>query len=94
MKIKTKNAKNGVMSTVNLALHKDLLLKTPKREVRLEWWKSKKLHMERHYEGSHILFLESRAQSIVLQIYISILPFIVDLKFGKILNIYEKSHTQ
>ena len=34
MKIKTKNAKNGVTSTVNLALHKDLMLKTPKREVR------------------------------------------------------------
>ena len=40
MKIKTKNAKNGVMSTVNLALHKDLsqdlILKKPKTEVRLE----------------------------------------------------------
>ena len=31
----------------------------------------KKLHMERHYEGSHILFLESRAQSMSLQIFIS-----------------------
>ena len=31
MKIKTKNAKNGVMSTVTMALHKDLLLKTPNR---------------------------------------------------------------
>ena len=30
MKIKTKNAKNCVTSTVNLALHKDLILKTPK----------------------------------------------------------------
>ena len=36
MKIKTKNAKNGATSTVNLALHKDSILKTPKREVRLE----------------------------------------------------------
>ena len=40
MKIKTKNAKNGVTSTVNLALHKDLnqdlILKKPKKEVRLE----------------------------------------------------------
>ena len=72
MKIKTKNAKNGVTSTVNLALHKNLVLKIPKREVRLEWWKWKKLHMERHYEGSHILFLESRAQSMSLQISISL----------------------
>ena len=56
MKIKTKNAKNGVTSTVNLALHKDLILKRPKREVRLEWWKWKMLYMERHYEGSHVLF--------------------------------------
>ena len=43
MKIKTKNAKkktkkkNGVMSTEHLVLHKDLILKTPKGEVRLEW---------------------------------------------------------
>ena len=35
MKIKTKNAKNGVTSTVNLALHKDLILKTPRREARV-----------------------------------------------------------
>ena len=75
MKIKTKNAKNGVTSTVNLALHKDLsqdlILKKPKTEVRLEWWQWKKLHMERQYEGSHILFSESRAQSMSLQICIS-----------------------
>ena len=71
MKMKTKNAKNGVISTVNLALHKDLILKTPKREVRLEWQKWKKLHMERHYEDSHILFLESKAQPMSLQISIS-----------------------
>ena len=36
MKIKTKNAKSGVTSTVNLALHKDLILKTTKGEVKLE----------------------------------------------------------
>ena len=71
MEIKTKNSKNGVTSTVNLALHKNLVLKTPKREVRSEWWKWKNLHMERHYEGSHILFLESRAQSMPMQICIS-----------------------
>ena len=63
MKIKTKNAKNGVTSTVNLALHKYLILKTPKREVILEWWKWKKLHMAWHYEGSQNLLLESRSQS-------------------------------
>ena len=72
MKIKTKSAKNAVTSTVNLAFHKDLsqdfILKKPKTEVRLEWSKWKKLQMERHYEGSHILFLESRAQSMSLQI--------------------------
>ena len=31
----------------------------------------KKLHMDRHYEGRHILILESRAQSMSLQICIS-----------------------
>ena len=40
--------------------------------------------MERRYEGSHILFLESRAQSMSLQICLAFLPFIVDLTFGKI----------
>ena len=30
MKIKTKNAKNSVTFIVNLALHKNLILKTPK----------------------------------------------------------------
>ena len=47
--------------------------------------------MERHYEGSPILFLESRVQSMSLQICISFLPFIVDLTFGKILNTWEES---
>ena len=71
MKIKTKNTKNGVTSTINLALQKDLILKTPRREVRLGWWKWRKLHMERHYEVSHFLFLKSRAQYMSLQICIS-----------------------
>ena len=31
----------------------------------------KKLHMERHYEGSHILFLESTGQSMSIKICIS-----------------------
>ena len=70
-------------STVNFALHVDLILKTLKAEIKLEWWKWKKLHMERRYEGSHILFLESRAQSMSLQICLAFLPFIVDLTFGK-----------
>ena len=38
------------------------------------------------YEGSNILFLESRAHSMSLQIWISFF-IIVDLTFGKILNI-------
>ena len=73
MKIKTKNPKKWREGyrTVNLALHKDLILKTPKGEVKVEPWKWKKLSMEKHYEGSHILFLESRAQSMSLQICIS-----------------------
>ena len=53
----TKKAENGFTSIVNLTLHKDLILKTPKQREkpdRLEWWKSKKLNMERHYEGSNI----------------------------------------
>ena len=73
MKIKTKNAKNGVTFSVKLALHKDLILKTPKREgarEKIRVMEVKKLQMERHYEGSQSLFFESRAQSISLQICI------------------------
>ena len=73
MKIKTKNARNGVTFSVKLALHKDLILKTPKREgarEKIRVMEVKKLHMERHYEGSQILFFESRTQSISLQICI------------------------
>ena len=36
MKIKTKSAKNGVTSTANLALHKDLILNTPKQREKLD----------------------------------------------------------
>ena len=45
--------------------------------------------MEKHYKVGLTLFLESRAQYMSLQIYF--LPFIEDLTFVKILNIYEKS---
>ena len=64
--------------------------KTPKQREksdRLEWWKSKKLLMEKHYEGSKILFLEFRAHSLSLQICISFFTILVDLTFGKILNV-------
>ena len=51
--------------------------------------------MEKKQEDSHILFLGSRAQSISLQILaLASLPLIVDLTFGKILNICENSHSR
>ena len=46
--------------------------------------------MERPYEGSNILLLESRAHSFY-RFWLAFLPFIVDLTFGKILNIWEES---
>ena len=73
MKIKTKNLKKWRYVYSKFGLHKDLVLKTSKREWRIEWCKWKKLHMERHYEASHILFLESTAQFMSLQICISFL---------------------
>ena len=49
--------------------------------------------MERHYEGSNILFLEPRAHSMLYR-YISVfLTFIVDLPFGKTLNAYMRRVT-
>ena len=47
--------------------------------------------MERPYEGSNILVLESRAHSCLYRFWLAFLPFIVDLTFGKILNIWEES---
>ena len=41
---------------------------SPLRGARCQHKKKKKLHKERRYEGSHILFLESKAQSMFLQI--------------------------
>ena len=48
--------------------------------------------MKRRYEGSRILFLESRAQPMSLQICLAFLPFKVDLTFGKI-RVYMKRVT-
>ena len=42
-----------------------------KKRSQIRVMEVKKLHKERHYEGSHILFLESRAQSMSIQICIS-----------------------
>ena len=52
------------------------------------------LHMEKHYEGSNILFLESTVHSMSLQICISIFKILVDVTFGKILNVREKSRSE
>ena len=88
MKIKTKNAKNGVMSTVNLALHiQRFNIEDTKERSQIRVMEVKKLHKERHYEGSHILFIESRAQSCIYRFVLAFLPFILDVRFGKILNI-------
>ena len=44
--------------------------------------------MERHYEGSHTLFLESRAQSMSLQICISLFALeLTDLVAWRHLNL-------
>ena len=49
----------------------------------------KKLHMERHYEGSRTLFLESRIQSMSLEICISFFTIYSGSNIWyKILNIY------
>ena len=47
--------------------------------------------MEKHYEGSNILFLESGALFESLQPF---LPFMVDRTFGKIWNIWTRVSVQ
>ena len=49
--------------------------------------------MERRYEGSHI-FQNLEPNLCLYRFVLAFLPFIVDLTFGKILNIYEKSHSR
>ena len=48
--------------------------------------------MERHYDDSHILFLESRAQSIPLQICISLFTIRSGSNTCDLVRFYEKSH--
>ena len=48
--------------------------------------------MERHYEGSHILFLEFRAQSTSLQIFISL--FTIYSGSNDLIRFYDKNHSQ
>ena len=48
----------------------------------------KKLHMEKHYEGSNISFSESGGLSKSLKVFIAFLSLMVDLTFSKILNIW------
>ena len=84
----TKNVTNNVTSTVKLILHKDLILNTPNRQEKSE--KSggrKKLHMEKHHEGSNILFLKSGVCSKSLQVCVAFFTICGELAFGKILNI-------
>ena len=45
--------------------------------------------MEKDCESSNILFLESVAHFMSPQIFVALLPFMVDLTLGKILNIRE-----
>ena len=54
----------------------------------------KNLHMEKHYEGSNILFLESGVLSKSLQICIAFLSFMVNLTFAKISEYLGKSHNR
>ena len=61
--------KNGVRPTVDLALLKDLILKTPEKSDQSDG--SEKVTYGENYEDSQILFLESRAQSLPLQICLS-----------------------
>ena len=50
-------------------------IENTKERSQIRVMKEKKLHMERYCDGSHILFLESRAQSMSLQICISFFTF-------------------
>ena len=62
------------MSTVKLALHKDLVMKTANQIVKSDQTggsKKRKLHREKHCEGTNILLLESGALSKSSQILIA-----------------------
>ena len=93
MKINTKNAKTEYVYR-KIGITQRFNIEDTKGRSQIRVMEVKKLHMERHYEGSHIFFLESRAQSTSLQICISFFTiFIGSNIWYKILNIYEKSHS-
>ena len=57
MKIKTKNAKNGVTSTVNLALHKDFYIEDTKERSKIRVMEVKKVtYGETLSRQSHFIF--------------------------------------
>ena len=89
-KIKPNNAKDDVTPTVKLAIHKDLTFEDTKQtsQNRVVVVKEPR-HMEKHYEGSNILFLESGAYSKSSQICIAFFA----IYNGSIRSwIYEKNH--
>ena len=80
------------MSIVNLALHKDLKLKHQREQS------DQSHHSEKSYIWGDIMkavafYFQNLELNLCLYIFVlAFLPFIVDLTFGKILNMYEKSH--
>ena len=79
-KIKPNNAKNDVTPTVKLAIHKDLTFEDTKQtsQNRVVVVKEPR-HMEKHYEGSNILFWNLEPTPSLHRFVLTFLPFIMDL---------------
>ena len=86
-----KNAKNGVTSAVKVALHKDLILNTLNGKVRLEWWKLKIYILGYIIKVATFYFENVEPSSSLYRFVLPFLKFIVDLTFGKILNIWGRN---
>ena len=71
MKIETKKHKKWHYVYRKFDITQRFNIEDTKERSQIRVMEVKKLHMERHYEGSHILFLESTAQSMSIQICIS-----------------------
>ena len=73
------------MSTVNLALHKDLILKTPKGEVRSVMEENSYIWKD-DMKAVTFCFWNLEPTPCLYRFGLAFLSFIVDPTFGKILN--------
>ena len=91
MKIKTKNAKKWRNVYRKFGITQRFNIEDTKERSQIRVMEVKKSYIWRDIM-QEVTFLEPNL--CLYRFVLAFLPFIVDLTFGKILNIYEKSHSR